>query len=140
MQILNVRHSIKNNKSDFLQTLKEHIDMSKLIPKEFYETFYKTIGRPRGRTLESFIWFLMLKNIIGITNDSAFLTVLMLSPEILEFCGFNTVPEAWEITMFRKDFADCLVLMFDSLVDVTEPICRKLDPKKMITCCMTLPE
>jgi len=130
MQMLNVRQSIKDNKSNFLQTLKGHIDMSKLIPKKFYETFYKTIGRPRGRTLESFIWFLVLKNIIGIPNDSAFLTVLMLSPEIREFCGFETVPEAWEITTFRKDFADYLGLMFDSLVDVTEPICRKLDPKK----------
>ena len=121
---------MKDNKSNFLKTLKEHIDMSRLIPKAFYEAFYKTIGRPRGRTLESFIWFLQLKNIIGIPDDSAFLTVLLLSPEIREFCGFDSVPEAWEITTFRKDFADYLVLMFENLVDVTEPICRKLDPKK----------
>ena len=121
---------MKNNKSNFLQALKEHIDMSRLIPKTFREAFTKTIGRPRARTLESFMWFLQLKNIIGIPDDSVFLTVLMLSHEIREFCGFDSVPEAWEITTFRKDFADYLVLMFDNLVDVTEPLCRKLDPKK----------
>ena len=130
MQNLNVRHLIKDNKSNFLKTLKEHIDMPRLIPKEFKSAFYKSVGRPRGRTLESFIWFFQLKNIIGIPNDSAFLTVLMLSSEICEFCGFDTVPEAWEITNFRKDFADYFVLMFDNIVDETEPICRELDPKK----------
>ena len=130
MQILNVRRLVKGNKTDFLQTLKEHINIPSLIPKEFTAAFYKTIGRPRGRTLESLIWFLVLKNIIGIPNDSAFLTVLMLSHEIREFCGFETVPEAWEISNFRKDFADYLVLMFDNLVDETEPICRELDSKK----------
>jgi len=130
MQIIHVRRCLKNDKSNFLQTLKEHIELPRLIPKEFRTAFYKTIGRPRGRTLESFIWFLVLKNIIGIPNDSAFLTVLMLSRELREFCGFDAVPEAWEITTFRKDFADYLVLMFDNLVDETEPVCRELDPKK----------
>jgi len=126
----NVRRSMKDNKPNFLQTVKEYIDISSLIPKEFYATWNKSIGRPRERTLESFIWFFLMRNIIGIHNDSVLLTVLMLSPEIREFCGFESVPEAWEITLFKKDFADYLELMFDNLVDKTEPICRTLDPKK----------
>jgi hypothetical protein len=126
----NVLCTVKPDNSNFLKTLKAYIDISSLIPKKVAVAWNKSTGRPRGRTLESFLWFFLLRNIIGIHNDSTFLTVMMLSPEIREFCGFTSVPEAWELTLFKKDFADYLELMFGSLVDVTEPICRELDPKK----------
>ena len=122
--------SIDNNKSLFLMQLKEHIKLEELIPSEFYEAYYKDIGRPRDYSLESFIWFHQLKNIIGIPRDKAFLTVLELSPEIRDFCGFDKVPSASDITRFRQHFAQYLGLMLERLVEITEPICRKLDPKK----------
>ena len=114
----------------FLRLLKEHINLENLIPSEFYAAFNKDIGRPRDYSLESYIWFHQLKNIIGIPKDSTFLTVLEFSRELREFCGFEKLPAASEITRFRQNFAEYLGLLFERLVEVTEPICRALDPKK----------
>ena len=122
--------STDESKAKFLRLLKTHINLEELIPPDFYEAFYKKIGRPRDYSLESFIWFHQLKNIIGIPRDSAFLTVLEFSAELREFCGFEKVPSASDITRFRQDFADYLGLMLEGLVEITEPICRALDPKK----------
>jgi hypothetical protein len=122
--------SMDESKPKFLRLLKEHIKLEKLIPSEFYEAFNKDIGRPRDYSLESFIWFHQLKNIIGIPRDKAFLTVLEFSAELRELCGFEKVPAASEITRFRQDFAEYLGVMFEKLVELTEPLCRALDPKK----------
>jgi len=125
-----VRSSMEKDKARLLILLKAHIKLETLIPKEFYEAFYKDIGRPRDYSLESFIWFHQLKNIIGIPRDKAFLTVLELSPEIRDFCGFDKVPNASDITRFRQHFAEYLGLFLARLVEITEPICRAIDPKK----------
>ena len=125
-----VLSSMDESKPKFLRLLKEHIKLEKLIPAEFYEAFNKDIGRPRDYSLESYIWFHQLKNIIGIPRDKAFLTVLELSAELREFCGFEKVPAASEITRFRQDFAEYLGVMFEKLVELTEPLCRAIDPKK----------
>jgi hypothetical protein len=77
-----VRSSMESSKPKFLRLLKEYIKLEMLIPTEFYEAFNKDIGRPRDYSLESFIWFHQLKNIIGIPKDSTFLTVLELSAEL----------------------------------------------------------
>jgi hypothetical protein len=133
MQKLNVQTSqgdIYEDAPKFLSQLKEHIKLEKLIPKEFYKAYYKNTGRPRGNKLESFIWFFQLSNIIGIADDTVFLRVLLLSPELREFCEFKTIPKPFDITTFRERFGGCIELMFLNLVDITEPICRKLDPKK----------
>jgi hypothetical protein len=71
-----------------------------------------------------------LSNIIGIADDAVFIRVLQLSRELREFCEFKTVPRPTDITTFRERFGGCIELMFLNLVDITEPICRKLDPKK----------
>ena len=133
MRNLNVQISLDDIYEDmpgFLRQLKEHIKMETLIPKGFYKTYYKTTGRPRGNKLESFIWFFQLENIIGISDDTVFLRVLACSRELREFCGFKTVPKPSDITTFRERFGGCIELMFLNLVDITEPICRKLDEKK----------
>ena len=118
------------SKPKFLRLLKEHIKLETLIPSEFYEAFNKELGRPRDYSLESFLWFHQLKNMIGIPKDSTFLTVLEFSAELREFCGFEKLPAASEITRFRQNFAEYFRLMFERLVEITEPICRKIDPKK----------
>ena len=45
-----------------------------------------------------------------------------------DFCGFDVVPDASKFTRFKQDFLPDLQSMFDHLVDLTEPICQKLDP------------
>jgi hypothetical protein len=114
----------------FLSQLKEHIKIENLIPKEFYKSYYKDTGRARGTKLESFIWFFQLSNLIGIADDTVFLRVLQFSRELREFCEFKTIPKPSDITTFRERFCGCIELMFLNLVDITEPMCRKLDPKK----------
>ena len=44
--------------------------------------------------------------------------------------GFTKVPDASKITRFKQDFLDDLQLVFDNLVDVTEPICQAIDSAK----------
>lgn len=43
---------------------------------------------------------------------------------------FSKVPDASKITRFKQDFLDDLQLVFDKLVDVTEPICQAIDSAK----------
>ena len=44
--------------------------------------------------------------------------------------GFTKVPDASKITRFKQDFLDDLQLVFDNLVDVTEPICQAINSAK----------
>jgi len=121
---------MENDKPEFIKMLETHIDLKRIIPFEFNWAFYLKMGRPREYSLEGFIRFCLLQKILGITLDSTMLTILRLSRELLEYCGFDKVPDASKITRFKKDFVYYIKLMFDRLVEITEPICRELDAKK----------
>ena len=121
---------MENDKPEFIRMLETHIDLKRIIPYEFNWVFYLKMGRPREYSLEGFIRFCLLQKILGITLDSTMLTILRLSRELLEYCGFNKVPDASKITRFKQDFTKHIKLMFDRLVEITEPICRELDAKK----------
>ena len=43
------------------------------------------------------------------------------------FFGFNKIPDAAKFTRFKQDFCDYIHDLFERLVDLTEPICRKMD-------------
>jgi len=120
----------EENKSEFLQLLKEHIILRELIPAEFVWAFYRHTGRPRGYTLESLMWFCILQKCIGIEKDSTLLTILGMSEELREFCGFDNVPDGAKITRFKQDFVRYIEKVFENLVEATEPICREIDAKK----------
>jgi hypothetical protein len=53
-----------------------------------------------------------------------------MSTEMREYCGFDKVPDASKITLFKQDFVAHIKMMFDRLVDMTEPICHEIDGKK----------
>ena len=53
-----------------------------------------------------------------------------MSKEVRDFCGFTKVPDASKFTHFKQDFILDLQKMFDELVDITEPICQKIDFEK----------
>ena len=120
----------KRDGSDFLGNLKTHIKIEEFIPSDYRRAYYKDTGRPRGYKLESFLWFLLLQKIIGVFCDSTFLLIISICRELREFCGFDDVPDADKITRFRQTFANHMELMFQNMVDATEPLCRELDPKK----------
>ena len=126
----NVVSVMEENKPVFLQMIEDHIDFNKFIPLEFHMAFNQRIGRPRESALESYIRFLFLQRAIGIHQDSVLLNVLTFSRELRDFCGFEKVPAASQITRFKQDFVYYLEKMFDNLVEFTEPICREIDPKK----------
>jgi len=120
----------EENESEFLSLLKEHINLRELIPAEFYWAFYRHFGRPRDYTLESFMWFCILQKTIGIEKDKTLLTVMRMSVELREFCGFDRIPDGSKITRFKQDFVAYIEKVFENLVEVTEPICREIDAKK----------
>ena len=80
--------------------------------------------------MQAFLWALIIQRIFSIPTDQLLLTFLAYSKSLREFCGFTKVPDASKITRFKQDFLDDLQLVFDNLVDVTEPICQAIDSAK----------
>ena len=123
----------EESKSEFLSLLDEHINFGELIPTEFYWAYYRHFGRPREYSLEGLLKFCVLQKIIGVDKDSVFITILKMSRELREFCGFDDVadvPDGSKITRFKQDFVFYIQKVFENLVEVTEPICREIDEKK----------
>ena len=119
-----------NDKPAFLSLLETHIDIDEIIPISFRNHFYASTGRTRKYPLQSLLWALIIQRIFSIPTDQLLLTFLTYSKPLREFCGFTKVPDASKITRFKQDFLDDLQLVFDNLVDVTEPICRAIDSAK----------
>ena len=87
-------------------------------------------GIIRKYPFHAFLWALIVQRIFSIPTDQLLLTFLAYSKPLREFCGFTKVPDASKITRFKQDFLDDLQLVFDILVDVTEPICQAIDSAK----------
>jgi hypothetical protein len=125
---------LENQKSkpdkNILENLKTYIKIEEYIPKEFYQAFYKDVGRPRGCKLESFMWYQILQRITGVVEDNIFLFLLIICRELREFCGFESIPDAGKITSFKQNFVEYIGMVFEEFVEATEPICKLLDPKK----------
>lgn len=124
------QNKFENDKPAFLSLLENHIDMDEMIPISFRNHFYASTGRTRKYPLQAFLWALIIQRIFSIPTDQLLLTFLAYSEPLREFCGFTKVPDASKITRFKQDFLDDLQLVFDNLVDVTEPICQAIDSAK----------
>ena len=72
---------------------------------------------------ESFISFFVLQNVLGIPSDIMLINILNLSNELHNFCRFHKVPDASQLSRFRTNY-------HANLVDITEPIYRKINEKK----------
>ena len=125
-----VRSAMEEDKPKIIALLTKHIDLKDWIPANFIWAFYRRFGRKREYSLESFLWFCILQKLIGIHEDSAFLSVLKLSKELQDFCGFDKIPNPSKITIFKQTFVVYIDDFFQKLVEVTEPICREIDTKK----------
>ena len=124
------KDQFKNDKHKFLAILEEHLNLSEIVPMTFRHNFYKTKGRSRKYELYPMLRALLLQRIFSIPTDKLLLIFLTYSAELRDFCGFNTVPDASKITRFKQDFLLDLQSMFHNLVDLTEPICQKIDLHK----------
>lgn len=117
----------ESDKPQFLTLLENHIDLDSIIPSSFYQHYYASTGRHRKYPLSAMLWALILQRIFSIPTDSLLLVFLNYSRHLREFCGFTKVPDASKITRFKQDFLDDLQLVFDRLVELTEPICQAVD-------------
>lgn len=117
------------DKPRFLDLLETYINLDEIVPASFREHFYAPTGRARQYSLESMLWALILQRIFSIPTDTMLLTFLHYSRHLRQFCGFDKVPDASKITRFKQDFCDDLQVVFDHLVDLTEPICQQIDPE-----------
>lgn len=120
----------ENDKPAFLSLLENHIDLDEIIPVTFYNRFYASTGRSRKYPLRALLWALIIQRIFSIPTDQLLLTFLSYSKPLRDFCGFSKVPDASKITRFKQDFLEDLQMVFDKLVDLTEPICQAIDSEK----------
>ena len=123
-------NSFENDKHHFLTLLEQNLNLREFIPLTFYNKYYTSTGRPREHELLSMLWALILQRIFSITEDTLLLTFLKFSKELRDFCGFSRVPDASRLTRFKQDFLPDIQSLFDHLVDITEPICQKIDADK----------
>lgn len=125
-----VSKSMDENKPALIELLDTHIDFEALIPPSFYKAFYQHYGRSHIYHLESLVRALVLQKLLGISTDALLISMLKLSAELREFCGFTKVPDASQFSRFKANYCEHLKEMFEAMVDLTEPICRKINAKK----------
>lgn len=124
------QNKFDHDKPAFLSLLETHIDIDEFIPISFRNHFYTSTGRSRKYPLRTFLWALIIQCIFSLPTDQLLLTFLAYSKPLRDFCGFTKVPDASKITRFKQDFLDDLQLVFDNLVDITEPLCQAIDSTK----------
>ena len=120
----------ESDKPQFLSLLENHIDLDSIIPVSFYQHYYASTGRHRKYPLTAMLWALIIQRIFSIPTDSLLLVFLNCSKHLREFCGLTKVTDASKITRFKQDFLSDLQLVFENLVDLTEPICQAIDSEK----------
>ena len=122
------QNNFDNDKYQFLSLLDEAINLDEIVPVSFVTHFHARTGRPRKHQLYPMLKALLIQCIFSIPTDTLLIIFLKYSQELRDFCGFGIVPDASKFTRFRQDFLPDLQSMFDHLVDLTEPICQKIDP------------
>ena len=111
----------------FFQLLEQHFDISLFVPQSFYTAFYQHLGRKREYPLTGFLSALILQKIFPIPTDTLLILLLKLRKELRDFCGFSKVPDAPLFSRFKLNFTDHIELMFQHMVDYTEPVCQQID-------------
>ena len=122
------QNEFDNDKYQFLSLLDEAINLDEIVPVSFVSHFHAQTGRPRKYQLYPMLKALLLQRIFSIPTDTLLIVFLKYSQELRDFCGFDVVPDGSKFTRFKQDFLLDLQSMFDHLVDLTEPICQKLNP------------
>lgn len=107
--------------------LETNININEFIPASFFNHYYSYTGRPRKYPLTAMIWALIIQRLFSIPTDTLLIVFLKYSKDLREFCGFTKIPDASKFTRFKQDFLPDLQLMFDKLVDITEPICQNIN-------------
>ena len=121
------QNKFDNDKYEFLELLENAINLDEIVPASFVFHFHAATGRPRRHLLYPMLRALLLQLIFSIPTTSLLIVFLKYSQELRDFCGFDIVPDASKFTRFKQDFLLDLQSMFDQLVNLTEPICQRID-------------
>ncbi len=124
------QNKFDNDKYRFLELLESTIDLDEIVPVSFISHFHAATGRLRKHLLYPMLKALLLQLIFSIPTTSLLIIFLKYSQELRDFCGFDVVPDASKFTRFKQDFLLDLPSMFHRLVDLTEPICQRIDREK----------
>ena len=124
------QNKFDNDKYTFLELLENSIDLDQIVPVSFVSHFHAATGRPRRHLLYPMLKALLLQLIFSIPTTSLLIVFLKYSQELRDFCGFDVVPDASKFTRFKQDFLPDLQSMLLRLVDLTEPVCQKIDKEK----------
>ena len=124
------QNKFDNDKYEFLSILEQTVDLDEIVPPSFALHFHASTGRPRKHLLYPMLKALLLQLIFSIPTTSLLIVFLKYSQELRDFCGFDVVPDASKFTRFKQDFLLDLQVMLDHMVDLTEPICQKIDKQK----------
>jgi hypothetical protein len=114
-----------NNKLNILSLLSSHLDFSSLIPYEVMSSYHSSVGR-NPYPLISMIKAFFVKNLYGYESIEKLIDLLAASPKVRNFCGFSTIPNKSTFSRFKSTFYSLLEDIFNNLVNITEPICRKM--------------
>lgn len=123
----NINEYFQQDKPKLIQLFEQHVELQNLIPQSFFNHYHADTGHPRVYKLTSIISALILKSMLSIADTSLFINVLNLSSELRDICGFTTVPNASQFSRFKINFEKDLKDFFDHLVELTEPICEKVN-------------
>lgn len=116
------------NQNNLLNLLNQFINISDYIPFSFYQKYYAHFGTKRDFTLESMIYAFILKNILAIPSIELLISLLHISSEMRQFCGFLKVPHKSQFSRFKDNYLENLNDLFNNLVDVTEEISKEINP------------
>ena len=125
----NVEEYFEQDKPKLLKLFDQYIDLSELIPQSFNNHYYASTGHPRDYKLTSMLTALIIKMILSIPDISLLINILNLSSELRSLCGFSTVPNASQFSRLKIDFEVDFLQFFNNLVEITEPICKRLSPE-----------
>ncbi len=116
------------NQNNLLNLLNQFINISDYIPFSFYQKYYAHFGTKRDFTLESMIYAFILKNILAIPSIDLLISLLHISSEMRQFCGFLKIPHKSQFSRFKDNYLENLNDLFNNLVDVTEEISKQINP------------
>jgi len=119
----------QQDKPKLIKLFDQYIDLFELIPQIFSNHYYASTGHPRDYKLSSMLTALINKMILSIPDISLLINILNLSSELKTLCGFSRVPNASQFSRLKIDFEADFLQFFNNLVEITEPICKRLSPE-----------
>lgn len=123
---LDCQNKFNNDKYLFLTLLDQTINLYEIVPVSFVTHFHALTKSPHRHQLYPILKAFLIQHVFSIPTDFHLIVFLKCSQDLRNFCGFDVIPDTSKFTHFKQHFLVDLQSMFDHLVNVTEPICKKL--------------